>query len=487
MNLLDLGTQITNLPDRIRQAATTAASNFGQALRNQIKLSGPTLPPTVRKPIYRITVEGDDITADMKDRLIELSLTDNPGFEADQLDITLDDSDGLLDLPPRGAVLSVQIGFEDSGLVDKGTFTVDEVSHSGPPDRMIIRARSVDMRGGLTTQRERSWHKTTVGDMVAKIAEEVGLTPAVAEKLRGQYIEHIDQTNESAANLLQRVAAMFDAFATVKAGRLLFGHLGAGITVGGKPISRLVIQRRDGDSHTFSIADRETFTHVKATWNDTERADKGEVIWGQEEDDAENNKPATPAPTEEKQRRYKNIDPVQKSRSKAHRLAVKQWGKVSAADRQKYDAVSVPYKDSTLQVEGVVLYGKEDEEAKRSRAKKRADKDKARAEEPAPTVELDRNGAENIKTLRHVYANRTNAIRGARTEWRRLKRAMANFEYTLAEGLPQLYPEVPVTVRGFKPSIDGTDWYVRKVTHTLSDAGLISRVTLEMRATEIPD
>ena len=35
------------------------------------------------------------------ERLMSLSLTDNRGFEADQLTITLDDADGQLRLPPR--------------------------------------------------------------------------------------------------------------------------------------------------------------------------------------------------------------------------------------------------------------------------------------------------------------------------------------------------------------------------------------------------
>ncbi|MDB0530010.1 phage late control D family protein, partial [Ralstonia solanacearum] len=51
------------------------------------------------KPVYRLKVGDKDITDRFQDRLIGLTLTDNPGFEADQLDIELDDSDGLLELP----------------------------------------------------------------------------------------------------------------------------------------------------------------------------------------------------------------------------------------------------------------------------------------------------------------------------------------------------------------------------------------------------
>ena len=53
------------------------------------------------RPAYRIKVGNKDITGRFQGRLIGLTLTDNSGFEADQLDIELDDSDGKLDLPEK--------------------------------------------------------------------------------------------------------------------------------------------------------------------------------------------------------------------------------------------------------------------------------------------------------------------------------------------------------------------------------------------------
>lgn len=58
-------------------------------------------------PAFMLTLDGDDITQNFSDRLISLTMTDNRGFEADQLDIELDDTDGLVELPPRGAKLTL--------------------------------------------------------------------------------------------------------------------------------------------------------------------------------------------------------------------------------------------------------------------------------------------------------------------------------------------------------------------------------------------
>lgn len=81
------------------------------------------------KPDYQLTVNGRDISRAIKAdaRLISLTLTESRGDEADQLDIELDDSDGALDLPKKGAELALRLGWEGLGLVDKGTFEVDEV------------------------------------------------------------------------------------------------------------------------------------------------------------------------------------------------------------------------------------------------------------------------------------------------------------------------------------------------------------------------
>lgn len=121
-------------------------------------------------PAFMLTLDGDDITQNFSDRLISLTMTDNRGFEADQLDIELDDTDGLVELPPRGAKLTLWLGWQGSALLNKGSFTVDEIEHRGAPDTLTIRGRSADFRGTLNSRREQSWHDTTLGVIVETIA-----------------------------------------------------------------------------------------------------------------------------------------------------------------------------------------------------------------------------------------------------------------------------------------------------------------------------
>ena len=217
-------------------------------------------------PDYMVKLAGSDITADISRRLISLSLTDNRGFEADQLDIELDDADGLMQMPPRGAVLSVFLGWKGQALFHKGEFTVDEVEHRGAPDTLTLRARSADYRGSLNSRRDNSYHDTTLGAIVSAIAARNSLQPAVSESLKGVKVSHIDQTQETDAAFITRLAELNGGVVAIKAGKLIFIKPGSALTASGKPIPQMTLTRSDGDGHTFNIADRDAYTGVSATW-----------------------------------------------------------------------------------------------------------------------------------------------------------------------------------------------------------------------------
>lgn len=231
-------------------------------------------------PAFRITVNGNDIAQFISPRLMSLQLTDNRGLEADQLDLTLSDHDGLVAIPPRGAVVRLWLGWSDTGLVDKGSYIVDETEHSGAPDVLSIRARSADLRKGLKTKRERSWSATTLGDVLADIAQGNGLTSAISGALDGLPIPQLDQANESDANLLTRLGEDFDAVATVKAGCLVCMPAGGGKTASGLDLPHITLTRADGDQHRFLQADRESYDGVRAYFYDVNSAKKQEAIAG---------------------------------------------------------------------------------------------------------------------------------------------------------------------------------------------------------------
>lgn len=231
-------------------------------------------------PAFRITVDGNDIAQLISPRLMSLDLTDNRGIEADQLSITLSDHDGLMAIPPTGALIRVWLGWSDNGLIDKGTYTVDETEHSGAPDVLTIRARSVDLRKSLKTKRERSWSNTTLGDVLGDIALGNGLNTTIAGTLDGLPILQLDQANESDANLISRIGEEFDAVVTVKAGCLLCLPAGGGKTASGADLPHITLTRAESDQHRYLQADRDSYDGVRAYFYDVNSAEKQHAIAG---------------------------------------------------------------------------------------------------------------------------------------------------------------------------------------------------------------
>jgi len=233
------------------------------------------------QPDYRITLQGQTISPEFRARLASLTLHDRRGMQADQLDIVLTDDDGMLDIPPTGAEITLAIGWKGQALTERGTFTVDEVEHTGAPDTLSIRASSADLRQGLPGKRTQSWEDITVRDIITTIAKRHDLTPSVGAVLAGVRITHIDQTDESDLHFLTRLAERYDAVATVKSGNLIFVPMGQATTASGLEIPPYILRRQSGDQHRYMHAERDAFTGVTALWNDKANAERIAVTVGE--------------------------------------------------------------------------------------------------------------------------------------------------------------------------------------------------------------
>lgn len=255
----------TDAIDKVKSLLDTGARDF-KAYQDELS----------RIPALNVLMGGKALTV-LDEKLISLELTDNRGFNADELTISVDDSQGDIALPPRGAELSISLGWQGEPLIYKGVYIVDEVSHSGPPDRIDITARSADFRDEFNVKREVSWHDVTVERVVSAIAHRYKLKPIISEQLMSAEIDHADQTQESDMSFLTRMADILGAIATVKNGCLLFILPGGGVSANGKALPEFAITRSSGDRHSFRIADRDAYTGVQAYWLDLDFGKKKKV------------------------------------------------------------------------------------------------------------------------------------------------------------------------------------------------------------------
>lgn len=408
-------------------------------------------------PLCQVIVNGKEISTLVNKRLIGLTITDANGLEADTLDLSLDDSQGDIDIPPRGAKISVMLGWPAKGPVDKGTYTVDEIEHSGTPDLITIRARSADLREGLSQKKERSWGANLkLSDIVKKIADENGYEAVVGREFEDIESTHIDQQSQSDADLLTRLATQYDAICTVKSGKLLFIKAGTGATASGISLPVVKIERKNGDRHRFTIRDGDNYVAVMASYYDTHAGKKGDVTYdgksqqqlAQEEADG-----------------IRTLASSYKSNKSATTAVKKAWKRFTGMGEHP-TMVQARYDDKTGD-SGYVTYD----------GKVIGDK-KLESRRSIPPVEAS---ADNIKKLRHVYASKTNAERAAKSEYERLQRGRATFNLSLAKGDPDVFPGQPVNVSGFKPAIDGSNWVMTRVVHKLdANSGYTTDIEAEL-------
>jgi phage protein D len=92
---------------------------------------------------------------------------------------------------------------------------------------------------------------------------------------------------------------------------------------------------------------------------------------------------------------------------------------------------------------------------------------------------------ENVLELTTIFASKAQAIRAAQAKWEEIQRGAAEFSITLAIGRADLFPEIPVTVRGFKNVIDNQAWVISRVVHRLNSSGFTSTLELQVKSSDI--
>ena len=237
------------------------------------------------RPAYRVLADQRDITDAIRDRLLSLALTDEAGYQSDAVSLRLDDREGKIELPRKGAQLEIALGYEERGLAEMGLYIVDEIELSGPPDTLTVQAKAVDMRASLKQHKTRAW-SATIQEIVSTIAQEHQLEPRVDPALGAIRIPHIDQTEESDLNFLTRLGNQYDAVGKPAGSYVLFVPHGQAQSASGQATTPVAIHRTQTSDHRVTLADRGKFQAVLAHWQDleagqqvTERVGDGEPVF----------------------------------------------------------------------------------------------------------------------------------------------------------------------------------------------------------------
>lgn len=230
---------------------------------------------TSRRAAISLTLEdGTDLADKIAPRLLSLTLSEKREDDADEINLVLHNTDGLLQIPRAGIRLALALGWEAGadvplGLVDKGRFKIDELELSGPPDQLSIRGRSADLTGALRKRETKTWRDTTLGSILGQIASRHNRFARIGGTLADAAITVIEQEGKSDMAFVRDLGKRYDAVATWKDDYLLFLPIGSAATAAGAPLPGLVLTRRDGWGWSWREGQRESYKGVEAQWQDS--------------------------------------------------------------------------------------------------------------------------------------------------------------------------------------------------------------------------
>ena len=168
-----------------------------------------------RRILTIIKYNNKDISADISKYLKSISYTDNLSGEADDLQITLEDKAGLWQstwMPEKGALLDVMLQQKYwqtlSALPQSlrlGLFEIDEITSSGYPSEVQIKAVSVPDNNTLRgTERSRSWEKAKLQVIANDIASAAGMS-LFWDTEENPVLDRAEQTEQSDLSFLYAI------------------------------------------------------------------------------------------------------------------------------------------------------------------------------------------------------------------------------------------------------------------------------------------
>ncbi|WP_375672806.1 contractile injection system protein, VgrG/Pvc8 family [Bartonella sp. CL45QHWL] len=214
------------------------------------------------KPFCMVLANGEDITKTLMDYVLSIEITDEAENKSDRITIELDDrardsDNGFLDIPLIGTIISVTLGYEGGKNRDMGSYLIDEISVSSPPQSLSVTGRAASMNTSYRTPKSQSYHQQTLGSIVQEIAERNGYTPKVDPSLAKIVVRHIDQTSESDMAFAARLAEEYDAVAKPVDGKLVLAKRGEGKAITGETLPIVVIHEKHCTSWDFKYSARD--------------------------------------------------------------------------------------------------------------------------------------------------------------------------------------------------------------------------------------
>lgn len=238
------------------------------------------------KPDFTLVANHANVTDKLFDRVAKLEIIQHSGFVADHCILTLDDHrDHRVDPPKPGDTLRASMGYQgDAWLINQGEYEVAEHAYSGSRDTLTVFANTLHWSKALKAPRQFTWQSLpeapiTLTELVATIAKRYALDARIADVFNQVTIPTIHQS-ESDAQLLTRLASLYDATARVVERFLVFVPRGTGTSRSGQALETVTVDHQQLIQWEMLDSELPAFTGCQANYHDVLTATRKSVRVG---------------------------------------------------------------------------------------------------------------------------------------------------------------------------------------------------------------
>jgi phage protein D len=217
---------------------------------------------TRTRPFIECSVGGNPVSDGFYKQLKSATVTDNPGQEADTVELVFADPNNIIQAPAKGSLLTVRFGFALGALSIMGQFKVDKTSSSFGEggDEFTVSGTSADLRAELKEQGSEHHDDMTIEQIVEHYAKQHNYDAKVSPELASLKMPFIARVAQSPMDFLTRLADRNRGQFSIKGNKMLFLKRGILPTIN--------ITKSMCASGSFEIEPRSKFGKVEASYFD---------------------------------------------------------------------------------------------------------------------------------------------------------------------------------------------------------------------------
>lgn len=227
---------------------------------------------------------GKNITTEISRFLNSLTYTDKEEFESDEINIILDDSEGLWSgdwYPQEGDTVEVYIGYTDK-YTHSGLFQVDEIVFTGKPDQIEIKAIAAGITQKLRTRNSKAFEEQTLNQIAQYFCKKhnLKLVDNTNSMLNQINLERKTQEEKTDLAFLTELATEYGFIFSIRGDLLIFTSYyeldnGPSIkSIDKNQLSNYSIKEKTYDTYASAlISQRDSKTGQVVKWQATEVLD----------------------------------------------------------------------------------------------------------------------------------------------------------------------------------------------------------------------